>query len=83
MTSAKSFKNSKTPLVPLGLTTVTAGFFIFLVYLEIILLNKVTPENIYLKIQLSDILIGLTIYLKTSVDFAIFIGNLMSGYKGV
>ncbi len=73
----------KNQLIPLVLTVITAGILILLVYLEVIFLNKLIPDNIHRKIQISDVLIGLTIYLKTSVDFAIFIGNLMAGYKGL
>lgn len=74
---------TKEQLIPLALTIVTAGVLILLVYIEVLALNKVIPENIHRKIQISDVLVGLTIYLKTSVDFAIFIGNLMAKYKGV
>jgi hypothetical protein len=35
-----------------------------------------------LTIHPADVLIGLTIYLKTSIDFAIFIGRLMQNYPG-
>lgn len=34
------------------------------------------------QLQLSDVLFGMTIYLKTAVDFAILIGLLMSKYPG-
>lgn len=75
--------NIKDQLIPLVLTAVTAGILIAIVYLEVVLLNKIILEDIHQKIQFSDVLVGLTIYLKTSVDFAIFIGNLMSRYHGV
>lgn len=39
-------------------------------------------EGVVLQLRLADILIGLTIYLKTSVDFAIFMGRLMERYPG-
>lgn len=85
MTKAKILlKNqTKNQLIPLVLTVVTAGVLIALVYLEVLALNKIVPENIHKKVQISDVLVGLTIYLKTSVDFAIFIGILMAGYRGV
>lgn len=69
-------------IIPLVATVITAGALIVLVYIEIIALNIFTPTDILTKIRISDILIGLTIYLKTSVDFAIFIGNLMASYPG-
>ncbi len=69
-------------IIPLAATVVTAVLLIGLIYLEIITLNRFTPTDILTKVQWSDILIGLTIYLKTSVDFAIFIGNLMAAYPG-
>ncbi|HUQ85555.1 MAG TPA: hypothetical protein VM077_04480 [Candidatus Limnocylindrales bacterium] len=72
----------KEQVLPIVFTVITAAFLIAVIYLEIITLNIFTPTDILTKIQLSDILIGLTIYLKTSVDFAIFIGNLMASYHG-
>lgn len=42
------------------------------------LADKIIPH-----IHLADIVVGLTIYLKTSVDFAIFIGNLMAKNPGI
>ena len=52
---------------------------------EIKILNALpfTTEKIIEEIKPFDILIGLTIYLKTSIDFALLIGTLMSKYKGV
>lgn len=81
--SATVKKATKEQLIPLFLTAVTAGVLILIVYLEILTLNRIVPVDIHMKIQWSDVLVGLTIYLKTSVDFAIFIGNLMARYKGV
>jgi hypothetical protein len=69
-------------IIPITATVITAGVLILLVYLEISTLNLFTTTDILTRIHISDILIGLTIYLKTSVDFAIFIGNLMASYPG-
>lgn len=68
--------------VPIALTVVI--FFILSVFLfsEIVLLNRYTLFDIILKLRLSDIMVGLIIYLKTSVDFAILMGNLMDRYGG-
>lgn len=71
-------------VIPLTLTVVVFGFGVLIFYLEIILLNKFIPniEIIKTTIRWPDILIGLTIYLKTSIDFAIFIGRLMNSHPG-
>lgn len=68
----------KSQVIPILLTVVVCAFLIIILWLEVIALNKFTVNDILLKINWIDILIGLTIYLKTSVDFAIYIGNLMS-----
>lgn len=47
------------------------------------MLNKVTSEKILLHVRLGDVLVGLTIYLKTAIDFAIFIGRLMDKNPGL
>lgn len=69
---------------PLVLTAVVFFVVSFLLYIEIYLLNRtvITREHIVLHLRWSDILIGLTIYLKTSIDFAIYIGRLMAKYPG-
>src|SRR3990167_4894906 len=69
-------------VVPLVLTGIIfIALAIFLRYF-IILLNSVTHVDISLKIRLTDVLVGLTIYIKTAVDFAIYMGNLMHAYPG-
>lgn len=65
---------------PIILTFVVCVFLVGLLYLEIILLNLATPNDIATHIRWADILVGLTIYLKTSVDFGMFIGKLMEQY---
>lgn len=75
----------KRQIIPLGLTVVTFGVLVFLLWLEIVGLNQLTTTDILLEIRWVDVLVGLTIYLKTSIDFAIFIGRLMAkndGWKG-
>ncbi|MEP7166982.1 MAG: hypothetical protein ABI758_03335 [Candidatus Woesebacteria bacterium] len=71
-------------LVPLVLTFVVCGIAIFILFGEILALNffAFTRELIKLHIRLADVFVGITIYLKTSIDFAIFIGRLMSKYQG-
>lgn len=71
-------------IIPLLLTGITFLFLVVVLFFFISLLN-IFPisDKIILQLRITDILIGLTIYLKTSVDFALFIGNLMSKYSGV
>lgn len=73
-------KNQSLPII---LTVVVFGALCGILYGFIILLNKLTGTDIVLQVRWSDVLVGLTIYLKTSVDFALIIGNLMSEYNGV
>lgn len=71
-------------IVPLFLTGVVFAAMWGLYHLEILLLNKtvVNREVIIPVVRWTDVLLGVTIYLKTSIDFAIFIGRLMSKYSG-
>lgn len=68
----------KKQFIPLFFTFVTFIVLWLILFLFIRILNLLpTQEKIALVIRKRDILVGLTIYLKTSIDFAIFIGNLM------
>lgn len=71
-------------IVPLALTAVVFFFVSLALYLEVLLLNRfiIARDTIELHLRWSDILVGMTIYLKTSIDFAIFIGRLMDKYPG-
>lgn len=71
-------------IVPLALTTVVFGVAVLLLFGEINVLNAtvVAREQIVPVIRWEDVVIGLTIYLKTSIDFAIFIGRLMAKFPG-
>lgn len=71
-------------VVPLLLTVVVFLVVWFLYHIEILLLNKfiISHEAILPVLRWTDVLLGVTIYLKTSIDFAIFIGRLMSKYQG-
>lgn len=70
-------------IIPLSLTLIVFGVLSFSVWAVILGLNifnfggKISPV-----LRWGDILIGGTIYLKTSVDFAIFMGRLMSSNPG-
>lgn len=71
-------------LLPLVLTVLTFAGLVALLFLFLSLLNLFPIANkISLQLHPIDILVGLTIYLKTAIDFAIFIGNLMHTYPGV
>lgn len=69
--------------VPLMLTAVIFVVLVGLIYFEIKLLNLISARDILTQIRIQDVLVGMTIYLKTSVDFAIFIGNLMTTYNRI
>lgn len=68
--------------IPLFLTLITFLFLWVILYIVLRILNLITHEDIILQLRKRDILVGLTIYLKTSVDFGIFIGNLMKNNPG-
>lgn len=70
-------------LVPLALTGVVLAAFLVLLHTSIILFNLIpSSEKIFLEIRWVDVLVGGTIYLKTSIDFAIFIGRMMAANPG-
>jgi hypothetical protein len=69
--------------IALSCTILTCVVLIGLVWLEITGLNHVTSEKISLGVHWPDILIGATIYLKTAIDFAIFIARLMAKNPGL
>ncbi len=67
----------KRQILPLTLTVVVCAVLVGVLWLEIFGLNQLTATDIVLHIRWVDVVVGLTIYLKTSIDFAIFIGRLM------
>lgn len=70
-------------IIPLGLTFVIMAVLIGVLYLLIALLNTLQiGEPVYLVIRPVDVLVGVTIYLKTAIDFAIFMGRIMAVYPG-
>ncbi len=74
---------SLSQLIPLFLTVVVLASLIGILHMTIALLNFIpftTP--ISLDIRWYDVIVGATIYLKTSIDFAILMGRLMSTYPG-
>ncbi len=72
----------KRQVIPLMLTVVVAAALTGVLWMEILILNRFTPTDIVPRIRWWDIVVGLTIYLKTSIDFAIYIGHLMSKNGG-
>lgn len=72
----------KSQAVPVALTVIVAGGLTALLYALIVLLNAFTPSDIAIAVRWQDVLVGATIYLKTSIDFAIFIGRLMHKNAG-
>ncbi len=69
--------------IPLMLTVVVFAAMWAFLHAEVLFLNSVGGlEEISTKILWPDVLVGLTIYLKTSIDFAIFIGHLMRTHPG-
>lgn len=72
----------RTQLLPIALTVIIFFCLCILLWLEIHLLNKFTATDIEIHLRIGAILVGLTIYLKTSIDFAIYIGRLMDKNPG-
>ncbi len=76
-------KSTKYQFVPIVLTVVICAFLVYLLFFFIKLLNFFpTKEKIQLILYPLDILVGFIIYIKTSVDFALFIGKLMKESPG-
>lgn len=70
-------------LIPLLLTGVVMAGLLALLHTAVVLFNLIpTSEKIVLEIRWTDIIIGGTIYLKTAIDFAIFIGRMMASNPG-
>lgn len=85
ISSSNNMKNegmAKSTFIPIALTVLIFGVLIGLLWLEILSLNYFTEKDIVVHVRWYDVLIGGTIYLKTSIDFAIYIGNLMSQHTG-
>lgn len=70
-------------LIPLVLTLVVFVSLITLLHASILLFNAVPfSQPIILHVRWVDALVGVTVYLKTSIDFAILMGRLMATYPG-
>ncbi len=68
--------------LPLVLTGVVCALLTAVLAGEVWALNHFFAAGISLRLRWYDIVVGLTIYLKTSIDFAIFIGRLMQNNTG-
>ncbi len=69
--------------IPIILAVVVFLAVVLFYFLYISTLNLFPGEKIQTVIHWQDVLVGLTIYLKTSVDFALLIGLLMKQFPGV
>lgn len=70
-------------IIPILLTILTFLFLATALYGLLLLLNSLNiGQAIILDFRKRDVLIGIAIYLKTAIDFAIFIGNLMHSNPG-
>ncbi|OGH11450.1 MAG: hypothetical protein A3B38_01375 [Candidatus Levybacteria bacterium RIFCSPLOWO2_01_FULL_36_13] len=70
-------------VIPVALTILTFFVLSTLLYGLLLILNTFPlTDKIVLDFRKRDILIGIAIYLKTAIDFAIFIGNLMHTNPG-
>jgi len=69
--------------IPIILTVFTFIGLVLILYFYLTLFNSFNEiEDVILHIRPTDLLVGITIYLKTSVDFALFIANLMRSNNG-
>lgn len=85
MALSDNINESKTlqQVIPLSLTLVVFAGLVVLLHAAVVIFNLIpfaTP--IIVKIHWADVLVGATIYLKTAIDFAIFMGRLMSTNPG-
>lgn len=68
--------------IPISLTILVFAGLGLVLFLVILGLNRLPGPNIDLRLRWTDILAGLVIYFKTSVDFTLFIGRLMQSNQG-
>jgi hypothetical protein len=70
-------------IIPLALTLVVLAGLSVLLWFTVTALNLLpTAGKISPTLHLADVLVGVAVYLKTSVDFAIFMGRLMTANPG-
>jgi len=68
--------------VPIVLSVIILSILVAALYVLISSLNNFTAEKLSTQILLIDVLVGITIYLKTAIDFGIFMGRLMESNPG-
>lgn len=69
-------------ILPVLLTALVALLLVVILRLEIGFINSVLGGNLSTHLRWPDIVVGATIYLKTAIDFAIFIARLMESNRG-
>lgn len=69
-------------MIPITLTFLVFGAMWLLLHVQVLLLNRVMGDSLVHHVLWPDVLLGMTIYLKTSIDFAIFIAHLMRTHPG-
>lgn len=69
--------------IALSLTVATFLVLVAVLWVEVRLLNNWIDKKIVIQIRPVDVLVGATVYLKTAIDFVIFIGQLMSKNQGL
>lgn len=79
----KSSQYVREQSIALSLTVVTFAALAGLLWLEVTVLNNWISDKIDIAIRPADVLIGATVYLKTAIDFVIFIAQLMSKNPGL
>lgn len=79
----KSKNYLRDQIIALSLTVVTCVVLIGAVWLEITLLNPHLSDPIIMSVTIGSVLVGLTVYLKTAIDFALFVGLVMAKNPGL
>lgn len=75
--------NIKHQLIPIFLTILTFLILSFVLFFSLHILNLFPiKQKVQIILLPLDILVGMTIYMKTSIDFGIFMGNLMHTNPG-
>jgi hypothetical protein len=70
-------------IIPLTIAFLTGAIFFVLLLLNINLLNFIFPRDpVRIVFGITDLLLGFYLYLKTSIDFAVFIGSMMVSNPG-
>lgn len=70
-------------IIPLGIAFVSTTVFVAILFTNITLSNSIfVKDPIVLTVRFGDFLLGLYLYIKTSIDFAVFIGSMLSANRG-